>query len=143
MDSSAPRFLTSGDWEVTDGVLGVDSLRGLMYAILLPLADGQTDHPFEIPARYFRAASPTSIERGIYAVHVPTDAHSEAVERPTALTDTSVVSYYSASFSPDAGFYLLSYEGPGVPFQKLIKIGEEGGSGPRSLTVGFTRVDIV
>jgi dipeptidyl aminopeptidase len=56
---------------------------------------------------------------------VPTDAHSEAVERPTAVTDTSVASYYSASFSPEAGFYLLSYEGPGVPFQKVIKVGDE------------------
>lgn len=95
--------------------------------------DDRTDWLFEIPDRYFRAASPTSIERNIYSVHVPTDADSEAVERPTALTDTSVVSYYSASFSPKAGFYSLSYEGPGVPFQKLIKIGDEGRSGPVSV----------
>lgn len=61
-------------------------------------------------------------------MRVPIDAHSEAVERPTPVTDTSVASYYSASFSPSAGFYLLSYEGPGVPFQKVIKAGEECGS---------------
>ena len=63
---------------------------------------------------------------------MPTDAQPEAVERPVALTDTSVASYYSASFSPEAGFYLLSYEGPGVPFQKVIKIGDECGSDPIS-----------
>ena len=88
---------------------------------------------FEIGDRYFRAASPTSIERNIYSVHVPIDAHSVAVERPNALTDTSAPSYYSASFSPDAGFYLLSFEGPGVPYQKLIKVGDESGSNSRIL----------
>ena len=128
VDSSTPRFLTTGKWEVTDGILGVDPLRGLVYAIFLPRFDGQTDYLFEITGSYFRAASPTSIERNIYSIHVPIDAHSEAVERPTALTDTSVASYYSASFSPEAGFYLLSYEGPEVPFQKVIKIGDECGS---------------
>ena len=92
---------------------------------------------FEIPDSYFRAASPTSIERNIYSVHVPIDAHSAAVERPTAITDTSVASYYSASFSPNAGFYLLSYEGPGVPFQKLIKAGSESGWNRVCLAPGF------
>lgn len=58
---------------------------------------------------------------------MPLDAHSAAVERPKPVTDTSVPSYYSASFSPNAGFYLVSYEGPGVPYQKVIKVGGEGG----------------
>ena len=59
---------------------------------------------------------------------MPIGADSEPIERPTALTDTSVASYYSASFSPQAGFYLLSYEGPSVPFQTVIKVGDECGS---------------
>jgi len=137
VDSSTPRFLTTGDWEVTDGILGVDPLRGLMCTVLFPHHDDQTDCLFEIPDSYFRAASPTSIERNIYSVHVPIDAHSTAVERPVALTDTSVASYYSASFSPNAGFYLLSYEGPDVPFQKLIKVGDESGWNRASLALGF------
>ena len=90
---------------------------------------------FKISDSYFRAASPTSIERNIYSVRVPIDAHSAAVERPNALTDTSVPSYYSASFSPNAGFYLLSYEGPNVPYQKVIKTGDESGSNPISLAL--------
>jgi len=130
VDSDTPRFLTTGDWEVTGGILGVDPLRGLMCNPLLPQQDNETDYFFGIPDSYFRAASPTSIERNIYSVHVPIDAHSAAVKLPTALTDTSVPSYYSASFSPRAGFYLLSYEGPGVPFQKLINVGNESGSSP-------------
>lgn len=99
---------------------------------MLLLYGDKTDCLFETPNSYFRAASPTSIERNIYSVHVPTDAHSAAVERPNAVTDASVPSYYSASFSPDAGFYLLSYEGPSVPYQKLIKVGDESGSDPVS-----------
>ena len=30
VDSSTPRFLTTGEWEVTGGILGVDPVRGLM-----------------------------------------------------------------------------------------------------------------
>jgi dipeptidyl aminopeptidase B len=36
------------------------------------------------------------------------------------LTDASVPSFYTASFSPRAGFYLLSYDGPGVPWQRIV-----------------------
>jgi dipeptidyl aminopeptidase len=86
--------------------------------------------------RYFQAASPTSIERNIYSVQVPSDAHSEAIKNPNAFTDAAVASYYSASFSPEAGFCLLSYEGPGVPYQKVIKIGDEGGSNVRPRMLG-------
>lgn len=31
VNSSTPRFLTTGDWEVADGILGVDQVGGLMY----------------------------------------------------------------------------------------------------------------
>jgi len=89
------------------------------------------------PDSYFRAASPTSIQRNIYSIHVPIDGNSIAVKNPTALTDTSAASYYSASFSPGAGFYLLSYEGPSVPFQKLIRVGNESGLNPVSLAPVF------
>jgi dipeptidyl aminopeptidase B len=128
VDSSTPMFLTTGEWEVADGILGVDPLRGLMYnTFTLRCVVSKTDCLLEICDSYFRAASPTSIERNIYSVHVPTDARSTAVERPDAITDASVPSYYSASFSPNAAFYLLSYEGPNVPYQKLIEVGDESG----------------
>ena len=130
VDSSTPRFLTTGDWEVAGGISGVDPLRGLMYNLLLSQQDNEADHIFEIPDSYFQAASPTSIERNIYSIHVPIDAHSAAVKLPTPLTDTSTPSYYSASFSPRAGFYILSYEGPSVPYQKLVKVGNESGLSP-------------
>jgi len=37
------------------------------------------------------------------------------------LTDTAVFGQYSAHFSPGAGFYLLSYGGPKIPWQRVIK----------------------
>lgn len=106
--------------------------------ILFPRNGDQADCLFEIAGSYFRAASPTSIERNIYSVHVPIDAQSMAVERPNALTDTSVPSYYAASFSPNAGFYLLTYDGPDVPYQKLIKVGNECVSNPETLVPVFS-----
>jgi len=41
---------------------------------------------------------------------------------PTPLTDDSTVSSYSASFSPGAGFYLLDYAGPIVPWQRVVDV---------------------
>jgi dipeptidyl aminopeptidase B len=40
--------------------------------------------------------------------------------------ETEAESYYGTDFSPKAGFYLLSYEGPGIPWQKVIDVEDEG-----------------
>lgn len=88
-------------------------------------------NPFFIPViqfhRYFQAASPTSIERNVYSIPIPLSAQSAlATSEPKALSDTSGLSYHRASFSPQGGFFLLSNEGPGVPWQKLIEVGKKG-----------------
>jgi dipeptidyl aminopeptidase len=36
------------------------------------------------------------------------------------------LAYYETSFSPAAGFFVLGYEGPGVPWRKVVKVGDEG-----------------
>jgi dipeptidyl aminopeptidase B len=36
------------------------------------------------------------------------------------MTDTSEPSYYAVSFSPAGGYYTLAYQGPNIPYQKLI-----------------------
>lgn len=59
------------------------------------------------------------------------------------LTNDKVTGYYTTSFSPFAGFYVLSYrtsllsrrrntslmewsvEGPDVPYQQLVKVGDD------------------
>ncbi|CAL1714024.1 unnamed protein product [Somion occarium] len=95
-----PQFLTSGKWEVTDTILGVDPHRNLVY---------------------FRAASPSSIERHIYSVALPSGSSDEP-SKPKALTDDSTPGYYGADFSPEAGFYLWHYQGPSVPWQKIVQV---------------------
>ncbi|KAI6130211.1 dipeptidyl aminopeptidase [Pisolithus thermaeus] len=97
-DSTTPRFLTSGPWEVTGGIKVVDAQRGLIY---------------------FQAAR-SSIERHLYSVPISSpDTASPAT--PSPLTDESTTSSYSVNFSPEAGFYLLNYRGPGVPWQRLVR----------------------
>ncbi|RPD57299.1 dipeptidyl aminopeptidase [Lentinus tigrinus ALCF2SS1-7] len=102
-DSSTPQFLTSGEWEVTSEILAVDVNRSLVY---------------------FQAANPSSTQRHIYSVPLPKLATEEQVA-PTALTDTSSPGYYDASFSPEGGFYLLSYRGPHVPWQRIVHAGDD------------------
>ncbi|KAK2467357.1 hypothetical protein APHAL10511_000592 [Amanita phalloides] len=99
--SGTPRFLTSGAWEVTSGIKAVNAEKGQIY---------------------FEAARPSSKERHVYAVPLPTISSSEVAE-PSALTDATRVAYYSSSFSPRGGYYLLSYLGPNVPWQRMRQVG--------------------
>jgi len=96
--SDTPRFLTSGPWEVAGKIQGIDPKKGLIF---------------------FVAAKP-STERHIFSVPIPTISSEELVE-PKALTDVTKPSYYSAKFSPQAGFYVLSYKGPNTPWHKIIQ----------------------
>ncbi|KAI6006661.1 dipeptidyl aminopeptidase [Pisolithus orientalis] len=98
-DSTTPRFLTSGPWEVTGGIQIVDAQRGLIY---------------------FQAAL-SSIERHLYSVPISSPNTASPIT-PSPLTDESTTSSYSASFSPGAGFYLLNYRGPGVPWQRVVRV---------------------
>ncbi|KAJ7777301.1 dipeptidyl aminopeptidase [Mycena metata] len=102
--SSTPVWLTSGEWEVTKGIMGVDAVNGVVY---------------------FEAANPLSTSRHLYSVPLPdlslTPRQRPTIAPPTALTDVSESAYYSSDFSPQAGFYLLSYMGPGIPSQKVVK----------------------
>ncbi|QRV73760.1 dipeptidyl aminopeptidase [Ceratobasidium sp. AG-Ba] len=107
-DSSKPTWLTSGKWEVTGSILAVDESRGLVY---------------------FQAAKASSIARGIYSVQLPslsTRAPIPSPDEPTALTDESTPSWYSASFSPRGGYYVLNYDGPSVPWQRVIGVENKG-----------------
>ena len=83
--------------------------------------------------RYFLAANPSSIERQLYSVAIPSSAEDENEKEkdqdkvePTALTDASKPSFYTVSFSPQAGFYILSYQGPGIPWQRVVQVDNPG-----------------
>ncbi|KPM44158.1 putative dipeptidyl peptidase 4 [Neonectria ditissima] len=82
--------LTSGEWEVA-AILYVDNARSLIY---------------------YQASTRHSTERHVYKV-------SWATQKITSLVDDSVPAYWSASFSSEGGYYILSYQGPDVPYQEV------------------------
>ncbi|GAA5909754.1 hypothetical protein JCM6882_002665 [Rhodosporidiobolus microsporus] len=117
LDAAEPAvWLTQGEWEVDAdrGILGVDWARGFAYVL---------------------AARP-STSRHVLRVSLPRSkaeldelvSGAKAVAEPTQLTGTGEgegegeVGVYGASFSPGGGVYLLDYEGPGIPWQKLFKV---------------------
>lgn len=72
---------------------------------------------------YFTAAHPMPTERNLYFVSIPESigALSEGKVEMKSLTFSAEPSHYVTSFSPRAGFYLLSYEGPNIPWQRVVK----------------------
>ncbi|KHO00612.1 dipeptidyl aminopeptidase [Metarhizium album ARSEF 1941] len=92
IDNPKPIMLTDGSWEVEDAPSAVDLDNNLVY---------------------FVATKESSIQRHVYSVKLDGS-------NLTSLTDTSSEGYYGVSFSSRAGFALLSYKGPKIPYQKVI-----------------------
>ena len=139
--SGTPRFLTSGPWEITGNVQAVDFEKGLVYVLarsfFVLIRSWFLTFCCYFVHRYFQAANPSSIDRNIFSVPLPLDSNLKftdgaltPVRTPLALTDTSTLGQYSASFSPKAGFYLLSYDGPNVPWQRVIKTNDTSACRP-------------
>lgn len=93
LDSSEPQMLTEGNWEVVQAPSKVALDENLVY---------------------FRATKDGSTQRHIYTVNL-----KEGPSSIKPVTDTSEISYYGASFSTSGSFMLLSYQGPGIPWQKV------------------------
>lgn len=92
LDNPEPIMLTSGDWEVVDAPSSVDLKKNLVY---------------------FVSTKESSIQRQVYSVKLDgTDLQ--------AITDTSRAGYYAASFSSGSGYALVNYDGPNIPWQKVI-----------------------
>ncbi|TEY32383.1 hypothetical protein BOTCAL_0738g00010 [Botryotinia calthae] len=92
MDNPEPILLTSGDWEVVKAPSAVDLKNNIVY---------------------FVSTKESPITRQVYSVKLDgTDLK--------AITDTSKEGYYGASFSKGAGYVLLDYNGPNIPWQKVI-----------------------
>ena len=92
LDNPEPVMLTSGGWEVVDAPSAVDLDRNLVY---------------------FVGTKESSIQRHVYSVKLDGSGL-------TAFTDTAAEGYYSASFSSGAGYALVNYRGPGIPWQKVL-----------------------
>ncbi|GJJ79193.1 dipeptidyl aminopeptidase B [Entomortierella parvispora] len=96
IDHPTPKWLTSGTWEV-QSIDAVDNEEGLVFYI---------------------STEKSSVERHLYSVDMASTTRR-------ALTDVEQPGYYSTSFSTGAGYYLLSYRGPDVPWQKVKKSDDE------------------
>lgn len=94
-DGSSKKALTSGEWEVVS-ILKVDTIRELIY---------------------FTSTEHDSTERHVYSV-------SYSNGKKKALVDDTVPASWSASFSSDGGYYILSYRGPDVPYQELYSVND-------------------
>ncbi|KAH6670771.1 putative dipeptidyl-aminopeptidase B [Halenospora varia] len=92
LDNPQPVMLTSGDWEVVDAPSAVDLKKNLVY---------------------FVSTKAGSIQRQVYSVRLDGTGMSP-------LTDEGKEGHYGVSFSSGAGYALVSYNGPGIPWQKVI-----------------------
>ncbi|GCF01531.1 hypothetical protein ZYGM_001457 [Zygosaccharomyces mellis] len=93
--SSIPIALTSGEWEIEDGPFAFDQ---------------------ETNDVYFISTGESSTQRHLYSVNL---------KRPkeiVPITNTNENAVYTASFSSGSRFVLISYKGPGVPFQKIVDL---------------------
>jgi dipeptidyl aminopeptidase len=92
MDNSKPLLLTSGKWEVVKAPSAVDLTNNLVY---------------------FLSTQRSSIERHVYGAKL-----DGSLIIP--ITDPNQEGFYGASFSKGAGYALLSYDGPNIPWQEVI-----------------------
>jgi dipeptidyl-peptidase-4 len=88
--SSTPTAITTGNWEVT-AILNVDAERRKVY---------------------YQSTERDSTERHVYSVNFDGTGKK-------ALVNDKVAGYWTASFSAGGGYYILSYNGPNLPNQKL------------------------
>ncbi|CUS10776.1 unnamed protein product, partial [Tuber aestivum] len=91
-----PIALTSGNCEVT-AIYSIDVKRGLIH---------------------YQSTERDSTERHIFTVSL-----DGKTKKP--LVDITKEGYYSASFSPGGGYYILSYNGPNLPWQLLRSLGSD------------------
>jgi dipeptidyl aminopeptidase B len=92
LENPEPVLLTSGNWEVVKAPSAVDLENNYVY---------------------FSATKESSIQRHVYRVKLD----GTSLE---AVTDVSNEGFYDVSFSAGAGYALVSYDGPNIPWQKVV-----------------------
>ncbi|KAI8890997.1 hypothetical protein K501DRAFT_328149 [Backusella circina FSU 941] len=93
-------WLTSGPWEVVSGTVNVDEERKLIHYI---------------------STERSHLERHLYSISYKDMTHPSK-QCITCPEDPEEHAYYSASFSPKSGYYILNYEGPDVPTTVVKKV---------------------
>jgi dipeptidyl-peptidase-4 len=90
VNGSTPTAITTGKWEVT-ALLNIDVKSGTVY---------------------YQSTERDSTERHVYSISLDGS-------KKTALASDKVPGSWTASFSAGGGYYILSYNGPELPYQKL------------------------
>lgn len=93
-------LLTKGNWEVTNGIESFDKSN------------------YDI---YFLNTMKSSTERHLSSINL-----LEVLKNPNEIMNIKFITteegYYSSAFSHDSKYCLLNYEGPNIPYQKLINL---------------------
>jgi hypothetical protein len=138
-------WLTRGKWEVTK-IAGVNSETGLVYYLSTAVdgenADSTQRHLYSVHLNGFQNVKLTPPANGtgwndkvlvpFFNWTEPVVAEKEGKDRraensvrlphePIILPFTSV-GFYDAFFTPGCEYYILSYNGPNIPFSRVIKI---------------------
>lgn len=100
-DTANPTWLTSGAWEVIPGTVVVDHDRNLIHYV---------------------STERSHLERHLYKLDLNQDALKTCLTCPE---DPEQHGYYSATFSPKKGYYILQYDGPDVPTTVVKKVDNE------------------
>ena len=97
LDNPEPIMLTSGPWEVVDAPSAVDTVSNTVY---------------------FVATKESSIQRHVYSVNLD-GTGMQHISKAATGDEKASEGYYDVSFSTGAGFALLSYMGPDIPWQEI------------------------
>lgn len=92
MDNPTPILLTQGTWEVVNAPSALDLEKNLVY---------------------FTSTERSSMERHPYVVSLDGTNRREVMKG-------AAPGYYASHFSTSGSYALITYEGPGIPWQKLI-----------------------
>ncbi|ORE02181.1 hypothetical protein BCV72DRAFT_309359 [Rhizopus microsporus var. microsporus] len=96
-------WLTSGEWEVVSGTVEVDPVRQLVH---------------------FISTERSPYERHLYSISLKEEYPASSKVCITCPNSPDEHAYYSVSFSPKSGYYILNYEGPGIPNTVVKKVND-------------------
>lgn len=92
LDNPDPILLTQGEWEVVEAPSRVDLKKNLVYYI---------------------STEKSSMERHPYVVKL------DGTDKKEVMSEAAP-GFYDASFSTGGSYALITYDGPGIPWQKII-----------------------
>ncbi|GAA6041035.1 hypothetical protein JCM8097_004686 [Rhodosporidiobolus ruineniae] len=139
-DAGEPVWLTEGEWEIDGGALRVDLERGFVY--LLAARPSIERHLLRVPLPRSQAAL-DALRSGKARVEPPVQLSEggEDGKKRQGQGGERTRGVYSASFSPGGGVYLLNYEGPDLPWQKLFKVDDPDYVLPFTLNTALRTLD--